>query len=255
MLPSSFAQAHLTRSAMAAAIPVLERRIKELRSADPDCIVDRNDAYADSLHHKYDSTLIDIFGPATVEYKRYRMWGFGIASAAPHISPYEIRDAYRQSFKKAATNLETIKSLFEEHIGTSGVEASRPQGSLTGLHPVIESAATRVFDDGHYANAVQDGCKALDDLAQAKSGRRDLTGKALMQTVFSPNKPVLRFNALESQSDKDEHEGFMHMFAGAMLGLRNPRAHTFKVDSQEQAAEYLGFLSMLARFVDAAIVA
>jgi uncharacterized protein (TIGR02391 family) len=58
-----------------------------------------------------------------------------------------------------------------------------------------------------------------------RSGRHNLDGVALMSTVFSPNDPILAFNSLANQTDKDEQQGLMHLFMGAVLGIRNPRAH------------------------------
>jgi len=38
----------------------------------------------------------------------------------------------------------------------------------------------------------------------------------------------------------------MHLYEGAVLGIRNPRGHTFLDDSPERALEYIGLLSLLA---------
>jgi uncharacterized protein (TIGR02391 family) len=243
--------ANVSRQAMLSAIPRLQNRIKELRNADPNSIIDRGNAYATALHHKYDATLVDIFGPDTVEYRRFRMNTFDGAPLSPHLPMHEICDGYRRRFAKAAENLEAIISLFEEKLELNVVDLQSKR-ALDNLHATIKYAATKLFDDGHFANAVQDACKALEAMVQRKSGRADLAGKALMQQVFSVNAPILRCNELSTQSDRDEQEGLMHLFAGAMLGLRNPRVHTFKADTEEAAIECLTFLSMLARAVDTA---
>ena len=79
-----------------------------------------------------------------------------------------------------------------------------------------------------------------------------LDGMALMHKVFSPNAPLLRFNALADSSDKDEQQGFMMMFAGAVAGLRNPRAHKLITDDPERALEFIAFVSLLAKLLDGA---
>jgi hypothetical protein len=43
-----------------------------------------------------------------------------------------------------------------------------------------------------------------------------------MRKVFSRNAPVLRVNALADQIHGDEQYGFMMLFSGAVVGLRNP---------------------------------
>jgi uncharacterized protein (TIGR02391 family) len=73
-----------------------------------------------------------------------------------------------------------------------------------------------------------------------------------MTTVFSPKNPVLRFNALADKNDEDEQRGFMMMFAGAVAGLRNPRAHKLIKDDPERALEFIAFVSLLAKLLDGA---
>jgi uncharacterized protein (TIGR02391 family) len=74
----------------------------------------------------------------------------------------------------------------------------------------------------------------------------------LMERAFNPTNPVLKFNALTDQSDKDEQKGFMMMFCGAVAGLRNPRAHGFINDEPERALEFIAFVSLLAKLLDGA---
>ena len=73
-----------------------------------------------------------------------------------------------------------------------------------------------------------------------------------MQTAFSANNPILKFNALADQSDSDEQTGFMMMFSGAVAGLRNPRAHKLIKDDPERALEFIAFISLLAKLSDSA---
>ena len=97
-----------------------------------------------------------------------------------------------------------------------------------------------------FSNAVFDASKALINYVKERSARHDLDGATLVRTVFSKNDPILAFNDLKEQSDFDEQEGLMHLFEGAVLGVRNPRGHSFLDDSPERALEYLAFLSLLA---------
>ena len=97
-----------------------------------------------------------------------------------------------------------------------------------------------------------DASVALVNFVREKSRRHDLDGANLMRTVFSRNNPILVFNELTDQSDLDEQEGMMHLFEGAVLALRNPRAHTLSDDSPEQTLEYIALLSLLANQVERA---
>jgi uncharacterized protein (TIGR02391 family) len=70
--------------------------------------------------------------------------------------------------------------------------------------------------------------------------------------AFNPTAPVLKFNALSTQSDKDEQKGFTMMFSGAVAGLRNPRAHEFIKDDPERALEFIAYVSLLAKLLEGA---
>ena len=113
-------------------------------------------------------------------------------------------------------------------------------------------ACSKLFLDGHYAEAVENACKVLDMLVKMRSMKTDPSGTELMQLVFSPKAPLLKFNDLTTDSERSEQQGMMFLFAGAMLALRNPRAHGLVQDHPENAIEYLSFLSMLARSLDRA---
>ena len=130
-------------------------------------------------------------------------------------------------------------------------------GALTAfqsldLHPAIRGACAKLYEDRHYRNAVLDASLALIKLVKEKSGQDALDGAKLMQKVFAKDNPVLAFNDLVSQSDFDEQLGMMYLFLGSTLALRNPRAHDLSDDSPEEALEYIGLLSFLAKRLDEA---
>ncbi len=122
------------------------------------------------------------------------------------------------------------------------------------LHATIHSAAGQRYRDGHYADAIEAACKALNNLVQNKAGRFDLDGTELMRAAFSAKKPVLCFTPYPygDNSDESEQEGMMHLFEGAMLALRNPRAHKLVEDDPERAMEFIAFISLLAKLLDGA---
>ena len=91
--------------------------------------------------------------------------------------------------------------------------------------------------------------KVLNDLVRMRSGE-ELDGKTLMQKVFSTKNPILRFNQLADESDRSEQKGFMDLFCGAVMGLRNPRAHRLMQDDPERALEFIAFVNLLAKLLD-----
>lgn len=191
----------------------------------------------------------------TQEYLRYAprdldSAGFVIGYELPF---HEVIAGLRQGKERELANLRTIIELFKENLADSGEtpasKARRTFGDLD-LHPEIERASAELFLDGHYANAVEDACKVLDMLVKMRSMRSEPSGTELMQLVFSPNLPILKFNDQVNDSERSEQRGMMFLFAGAMLALRNPRAHGLIDDHPERAVEYLSFISMLAKALD-----
>src|SRR5262249_49402171 len=153
--------------------------------------------------------LVDIFGNTSVEYHRYR---HKYPSAEIDIDRYEFHDALRRGIGDAISTWQTVRDLFQEKLADSGVSpAARALGGLEqlALHPQVRAAVEQLFRNGHHANAVEDACKALDALVKISSGKHELSGTPLMQTVFSPDKPTLAFNALSNDDEKSEQRGMM----------------------------------------------
>ena len=128
----------------------------------------------------------------------------------------------------------------------------RFDGSITdtGLIRVCRG----LFRDGHYAVAVEKAQVHLENVVRQKSGLADKYGADLMRTAFSPSRPILQFNKQMSLSDKDEQQGYMHIYEGVIMGIRNPRAHDCeREDSPQDALALLVMANYLIGRVNAAI--
>ncbi len=250
-------EANLSFQQMQSAIAKIDRRIADLDNFDIDAINDRGDAKIDALEKSLDALLVSVFGASTVEYQRYHrsVTRLDIASvnmmyATPIV---EVRDGLKQGIATAKAHLESIKKLFIEELGDAGqTSAGKTLKAYEGLelHPSIERATGQLYRDGHYANAVEDGVKALNALVRMNSGVDDKDGTVLMESVFSAKNAILKFNNLLGSSEIDEQKGFMMMFSGAVSGLRNPRAHKIIKDDPEMALEFIAFISLLAKLAD-----
>jgi len=104
-----------------------------------------------------------------------------------------------------------------------------------------------LFVDGHYARAVEEAFKCLNNTVKRKAGS-SADGADLMRSAFSPKKPTLKLNRFRSETDKSEQQGYMDLFAGSMTGIRNPRAHEHELqDHPEIALELVVFANHLMR--------
>ena len=149
-------------------------------------------------------------------------------------------------------------------LGEAGYEVRRlsPPDLAPQLHNQFQELVTNsqlqqvsgsLFRDSHYARAVEEAFKYLNNAVKEKSQIANQDGAALMRTAFSSHSPLLFLNTRQSQSERDEQQGYMDIFAGCMTGIRNPRAHDHqKVDEQDVALELLILANHLMRKLDSA---
>lgn len=246
----------LTPAEMRAALPRLKLRLDDVKALDPRTVTKVADLRISTLETKLQDTLAEIFGMSGNNWQRFRphpLLSVQIRMGYERPSTHGLYEALSSGLDREKANLVTIIELIEEKLtfaqDDSADRARRAFGDLD-LHPDIAQECTKLFEDGHYSQAVETACKVLDMLVQRRSLRNDLSGTPLMRSVFSPKTPILKFNDQQNDSEKSEQEGMMHLFEGAMLALRNPRAHGITQDHPERAVEYLSFLSMLARSLD-----
>lgn len=115
------------------------------------------------------------------------------------------------------------------------------------FHPKTVEASRKLFKDGHYSDAVFRAFTEVNNFVKVETGQ-ELDGKALMSKVFRIQEPIIKLNKLKSQSDRDEQEGFMFLFMGAMVGIRNPKAHDNIVQKDALTTlEYLALASLLMK--------
>jgi uncharacterized protein (TIGR02391 family) len=114
--------------------------------------------------------------------------------------------------------------------------------------PEIVNVSRDLYASGHYSLAVQEAFKAVEKYIQEKSSEHGLSGTSLMQKVFSANAPQLYWTERKTLSESDEQKGYMQLYSGAMLGIRNPVTHEFNwIDDPEIALELLTFAQHLLR--------
>lgn len=131
-----------------------------------------------------------------------------------------------------------------------------PQLAAESLHPWVWHAAVDLWSDGHRRQAVLDAYNKVEQMTQYKTGRLDVSGKALWGEVFNkespqPGRSRLRFPEVPADSERfiGAHEGALHFGMGCAQGIRNWAAHTSDAADEQQALEYLAALSVLARWV------
>lgn len=123
------------------------------------------------------------------------------------------------------------------------------------FHESIKAVSLKLYENKHYAQAVEEAFKRV--VVEVKRVYKDKTGQeadgdALMNKAFGSTSqtPIIAFNTLLTQGDKDEQQGIMYLFKG-VVGIRNNKAHNnIILDDPTRATEYLSLASLLMRLLD-----
>jgi len=252
-MPEIQRHATISTAQLPAAIQKLRRRLEDVKATTPNT-QDEISACAYTIADKVNATFRDVYGAGTVEANEATLKASNFFSMAGLTSFHERLNHFNKVRNRVLARIQAAIEILEEKLDEPDTDpAQRVLRAYDGLdlHPEIARAATDLYRDGHFANAVEAAVKALNGLVRLRSDL-ELDGTTLMEKAFAPKGPVLKFNDLSDQSDHDEQKGFMMMFSGAVSGLRNPRAHGFVQDDPERALEFIAFVSLLAKLLDGA---
>ena len=111
------------------------------------------------------------------------------------------------------------------------------------------------YKNGHYAETVESAfkevIKRVKDYVNARSKTKFEGAKAMGRAFdFDQQEPLIKFNALESDEEKDEQRGIAFLFKGIVF-IRNRKAHeNITLEDPDRAREYLALASLLMRLLD-----
>jgi uncharacterized protein (TIGR02391 family) len=123
------------------------------------------------------------------------------------------------------------------------------------FHAEIEQVSGDLFRDGHYREAALSAYIRVIDEVKRKSGL-NLDGDTLMNRAFGCDNqtPVIKFNGLQTDAERDEQRGFLFLFKG-IVGLRNSKAHSNTLfNDPHRAHDYLALASLLMRVLEIATI-
>lgn len=124
------------------------------------------------------------------------------------------------------------------------------------IHKDIVKIAQRKFFLEMYSDSVRTTLVEIEHrvrkIVKTKCGQ-ELSGDSLMRFAFSPNNPIIKLDDLSTQEGKDIQRGYMEIFAGSMVGIRNPKSHrNFEID-KERAIHFIFLASLLMYKIDESI--
>ena len=138
-----------------------------------------------------------------------------------------------------------------QNLGPPSIEVATDR-----LHPVVWDAASALWEDGHFGQAVQRAATFLSAHVKDLVKRQDVQDVPLMQQVLSnadpeSGKPRLRWPGDPSNlTVKSMNDGLRLFAPGAFMTIRNPATHVTDDVPEHEALEQLATLSLLARWID-----
>jgi uncharacterized protein (TIGR02391 family) len=143
----------------------------------------------------------------------------------------------------------TVARTLDEAEARARVIKAKFQGRT--IHPEVLKYCRAELMQDNYFHAVFEASKGLAqrirELAQV-----DADGAALVDLVFSVERPLLAFNTLRTETEKSEHKGYAALLKGCFAAVRNPPAHVPRVlwQGEDDAADHLSLISLLHRKLD-----
>lgn len=121
------------------------------------------------------------------------------------------------------------------------------------IHKSIIAVCYYKFEDGYYADAIESAFKEINvrikEIYKAASGT-ELDGKDLMFKALADPNPIIRMGDLSTTTGRNMQEGYRFIFGGAMLAIRNPKAHTNINIDKNRAIHFLYLASLLMYKLD-----
>jgi uncharacterized protein (TIGR02391 family) len=124
------------------------------------------------------------------------------------------------------------------------------------IHNEVTKYCVKDYLRKDYYDAVFEAAKGLAERIRKLSGL-DLDGSALFQTVFSTKTPYLAFNNLKTDSERSEISGLKELCDAIFHLIRNPAAHTPKINwktDETKALDVLTLVSFAHKYLDECFV-
>lgn len=158
------------------------------------------------------------------------------------------------SFYKLKVN-NNGKVLYNENIEVNLKDKNNEKNIMFDsrkFHSEITKHGKQLFLEGRHFHSVFECCKAFDKYVREKSQIETKHGSELMSSALSL-KGSLKLNTQQTETERNEQEGLMHLSMGLMKAVRNPESHEPELDwplSIEDALDFLSLINVLYRKID-----
>ena len=113
------------------------------------------------------------------------------------------------------------------------------------IHGEVQKYCIKDYLQKDYYDAVFEAAKGLAERVRQITGLTT-DGGTLFQTAFSKNNPYIFFNSMQTDSEKSEFTGLKELLESIFHLVRNPAAHTPKINWKVDEAKALDILTLIS---------
>lgn len=233
----------------------LNRRIEEIKKLKDDK-VSFDDARVDNAETNIRETIREVFSQNSPEFQNHQHHNIWHGGYNMMDDEYIRQSKFEAGIPQTITMLKGLITRLEEKCKEMGENIEKGEVSKdfwADIHVKITSVAKSRFESTYYADAAESAFKEVNtcvkDIVKRKTGK-ELDGAPLMKTAFSPNNPLIVLGDLSTESGRNIQQGYMEIFAGAMMGIRNPKAHDNLNITEKRAKHFIYLASLLMQKID-----
>ena len=113
------------------------------------------------------------------------------------------------------------------------------------IHSEVQKYCIKDYLQKDYYDAVFEATKGLAERVRQITGLTT-DGGILFQTAFAKNDPYLFFNSMQTDSEKSEFTGLKELMEAIFHLVRNPAAHTPKINWKVEESKALDILTLIS---------
>lgn len=116
------------------------------------------------------------------------------------------------------------------------------------IHTKVRELAFDKFQSGFYADAVLTCLREINSILKkyAKAqGRRERDGASLITNTFSLSNPLIELADLTTETGRNIQLGYMKIFEGMMIGIRNPKSHENMFPDELKTIHFIFMVSFM----------
>ena len=120
------------------------------------------------------------------------------------------------------------------------------------IHSEVQKYCIKDYLQKDYYDAIFEAAKGLAERVRLITGLTT-DGGTLFQTAFAKNDPYLFFNSMQTDSEKSEFTGLKELMEAIFHLVRNPAAHTPKINwkvDESKALDILTLISFAHKYLD-----